>query len=433
VKAIITSAELFLEEQYRPKLLQELSYYSIKDFLAEWCIQLPKPLILLVDEIDSLYDDVLISVLRQFRDGFQLRPQSFPSSVVLVGLRDVRDYKDKVRDGMNSMGSGSPFNIKAESFRLNNFTREQIQLLLQQYTDEGGQAFSEEIIDLFDSYTGGQPWLVNAMAREILYKILSKDISKPVTTEVLLQAKENLILRRDTHLDSLMDKLQNERVKPIIEAIISGETVMYDAYNDDKLYVEDLGLIKYVEDKGICISNLIYNEIIPRVLNTNMQDMMLPIVERQWYIKPDGKLDMPALLVEFQDFYRENSESWLDKFSFHESGKQLLLMAFLQRIVNGGGKTTREMAVGRGRTDLVIEYEGDTFVLELKIRHKNYNSTKAYTQLIRYLDIKNQPHGYLILFENKPATEIPWEQRIKWTELEHEWRGIIKQITLVEM
>jgi len=433
VKAIITSAELFLEEQYRPKLSQELSYYSMKDFLAEWCIQLPKPLILLVDEIDSLYDDVLISVLRQFRDGFQLRPQSFPSSVVLVGLRDVRDYKDKVRDGMNSMGSGSPFNIKAESFRLNNFTREQIQLLLQQYTDEGGQAFSEEIIDLFDSYTGGQPWLVNAMAREILYKILSKDISKPVTTEVLLQAKENLILRRDTHLDSLMDKLQNERVKPIIEAIISGETVMYDAYNDDKLYVEDLGLIKYVEDKGICISNLIYNEIIPRVLNTNMQDMMLPIVERQWYIKPDGKLDMPALLVEFQDFYRENSESWLDKFSFHESGKQLLLMAFLQRIVNGGGKTTREMAVGRGRTDLVIEYEGDTFVLELKIRHKNYNSTKAYTQLIRYLDIKNQPHGYLILFENKPATEIPWEQRIKWTELEHEWRGIIKQITLVEM
>jgi len=144
-------------------------------------------------------------------------------------------------------------------------------------------------------------------------------------------------------------------------------------------------------------------------------------------------LPQNILLVEFQDFYSERSESWLDKFSFHESGKQLLLMAFLQRIVNGGGKTTREMAVGRGRTDLVIEYEGDTFVLELKIRHKNYNSTKAYTQLIRYLDIKKQPQGYLILFENKPATEIPWEQRIKWTELEHEWRGIKKRITLVEM
>ena len=144
-------------------------------------------------------------------------------------------------------------------------------------------------------------------------------------------------------------------------------------------------------------------------------------------------MPLNILLVEFQDFYREHSESWLDKFSFHESSKQLLLMAFLQRIVNRGGKTTREMAVGRGRTDLVIEYEGDTFVLELKIRHKNYNPTKAYTQLIRYLDVKNQLQGYLILFENKPVTEIPWEQRIKWTELEHEWSGIKKRITLVEM
>ena len=433
VKAIIASAELFLEEQYRPKLSQELSYYSMKDFLAEWCIQLPKPLILLVDEIDSLYDDVLISVLRQFRDGFQLRPTNFPSSVVLVGLRDVRDFKDKVREGKNSMGSGSPFNIKAESFRLNNFTREQIQRLLQQYTDEGGQAFSEEIIDLFDSYTGGQPWLVNAMAREILYKILSKDTSKPVTTEVLLQAKENLILRRDTHLDSLMDKLQNERVKPIIEAIISGETVMYDAYNDDKLYVEDLGLIKYVEDKGICISNLIYNEIIPRVLNTNMQDMMLPIVERQWYIKPDGKLDMDLLLKEFQKFYRRNSESWLDKFSFSESGKQLLLMAFLQRIVNGGGKIDREMAVGKGRCDLYIEFGGDCFVLELKIKYNEEYAQEGRDQISGYLDKVGLPNGYLILFENKPSSIVPWESRIKWTELEHEWRGIKKWITLVEM
>ena len=433
VKAIIAAAELFLEEQYRPKLSQELWYYSMKDFLSEWCIQLPKPLILLVDEIDSLYDDVLISVLRQFRDGFQLRPTNFPSSVVLVGLRDVRDYKDKVRDGMNSMGSGSPFNIKAESFRLNNFTREQIRRLLQQYTDEGGQPFSEEVIDLFVSYTGGQPWLVNALACEVLYKILRYDVSKVLTPDIVAQAKENLIIRRDTHFDSLIDKLQNPRVKPIISALISGETIMYDEYNDDKQYVYDLGLIDIENENGICISNQIYAEIIPRVLNGNFQDMMVPIVERQWYIKPDGKLDMPALLVEFQDFYREHSESWLDKFSFHESGKQLLLMAFLQRIVNGGGKTTREMAVGRGRTDLVIEYEGDTFVLELKIRHKNYNSTKAYTQLIRYLDVKNQSHGYLILFENKPATEIPWEQRIKWTELEHEWRGIKKKITLVEM
>ncbi len=433
VKAIITSAELFLEEQYRPKLSQELSYYSMKDFLAEWCIQLPKPLILLVDEIDSLYDDVLISVLRQFRDGFQLRPTNFPSSVVLVGLRDVRDYKDKVREGKNSMGSGSPFNIKAESFRLNNFTREQIQRLLQQYTDEGGQAFSEEVIDLFVSYTGGQPWLVNAMAREILYKILGKDTSKPVTTEVLLQAKENLILRRDTHLDSLIDKLQNERVRPIIDGLISGKDIQYDSYNDDLLYIEDLGLVVNDPDKGVIITNQIYNEIIPRVLNKNFQDLIVPKVKRQWYIKPDGKLDMNLLLKEFQVFYRRHSESWLDKFSYHESGKQLLLMAFLQRILNGGGKIDREMAVGSRRCDMLIEFEGERFVFELKIKYDDEYIEEGKDQICDYLDKFGLPCGYLILFENKPSSVVPWENRIKWTELEHEWRGIKKQITLVEM
>ncbi|MEI6139620.1 MAG: AAA-like domain-containing protein [Mariniphaga sp.] len=433
VKAIIASATDYLDESYKPKIEKEISNYSMKDFLNEWCRKLTKPLILLVDEIDSLYDDVLISILRQFRDGFQSRAKSFPSSVVLVGLRDVRDYKDKVRDGMNSMGSGSPFNIKAESLRLNNFTKEQVQRLLHQYTDEGGQAFSEKVIDLFVSYTGGQPWLVNALAREILYKILNYDVSKDVTCEIVDQAKENLIVRRDTHLDSLIDKLQNPRVKPIISALISGETIMYDEYNDDKQYVYDLGLIDIENKNGISISNQIYAEIIPRVLNANFQDMIVPIVERQWYIKPDGKLDLPALLVEFQDFYREHSESWLGNFSFQESGKQLLLMAFLQRIVNGGGKIDREMAVGRGRTDLLIEFEGDTFVLELKIKYSNYRPEKAYEQLIRYLDTVNQPHGYLVLFENKPSSEIPWENRIKWTELEHEWRGIKKRITLVEM
>ena len=430
IEAILQSASEFLPKEYQPS---EIKSRTMKGFLVGWTKKLPKPLVLLVDEIDSLYDDVLISVLRQFRDGFQLRPKSFPSSVVLVGLRDVRDYKDKVRDSINSMGSGSPFNIKAESFRLNNFTREQIQRLLKQYTDEGGQAFSEEVIDLFVSYTGGQPWLVNALACEVLYKILKYDASKVVTPDIVAQAKENLIIRRDTHLDSLIDKLQNPRVKPIISALISGETIMYDEYNDDKQYVYDLGLIDIENENGICISNQIYAEIIPRVLNGNFQDMMVPIVERQWYIKPDGKLDLDLLLKEFQKFYRRHSESWLGNFSFQESGKQLLLMAFLQRIVNGGGIIDREMAVGRGRCDLYIEFEGDCFVLELKIKYNEEYAEEGRDQISGYLDKVGLPHGYLVLFENKPSSVIPWENRIKWTELEHEWRGIKKQITLVEM
>jgi len=149
---------------------------------------------------------------------------------------------------------------------------------------------------------------------------------------------------------------------------------------------------------------------------------MIPKVSPQWFINSDGHIVMNSLLREFQDFYREHSESWLDKFSYHESGKQLLLMAFLQRIVNGGGSIAREMAVGIGRTDLVIEFNGEC----LKIKSSNTNMERTYKQLFHYLDQLNQTHGYLILFELKNSDVISWEERIKGTEVEYELLGVKK-------
>jgi len=431
-RAIVESAKSFLPEEYWPKHFDKAGEMSFKDFVTQWTRDLPKALVLLIDEIDSLYDDVLISVLRQLRDGFQFRPGAFPSSVALVGLRDVREYKEKVRDNDKSIGSGSPFNVKAKSLTISNFSRLQIAGLLQQYTDEGGQVFDDEIIDLIYLLTGGQPWLVNALANEITVEILLRDTSKPVTIEIVNQAKENLIMRRDTHLDSLIDKLLDARIRPIVDAVISGADVMYDNFNDNLQYAVDLGIIQK-SGSGIMISNDIYKEIIPRVLNLSFMANIIPKVSPQWFIKPDGHLDMDALLREFQDFYREHSESWLDGFSYHESGKQLLLMAFLQRIVNGGGSIAREMAVGRGRTDLVIEFNGDIFVLELKIKRPNLNMERAYKQLFHYLDQLNQPHGYLILFELKNSSILSWEERIKWTEFTYESLGAKKQFSIVEM
>jgi len=431
-KAIVEAAKSFLPEEYWPQHAEKAGEMSFKDFVMQWTRDLPKALVLLIDEIDALYDDTLISVLRQLRDGFQFRPDAFPSSVALVGLRDVREYKEKVRDSNKSIGSGSPFNIKAESLRISNFTRDQIAGLLQQYTDEGGQVFEDEIVDLMFLLTGGQPWLVNALAREITVKILEGDTSKPITVDVVNQAKENLIMRRDTHLDSLIDKLLDERIRPIVDAVISGADVEFNNFNDNMQYALDLGIIKRIGN-GIMISNDIYKEIIPRVLNLSFMVNIESKISPQWFIKPDGRLDMDGLLREFQDFYREHSESWLDGFSFHESGKQLMLMAFLQRIVNGGGSIDREMAVGRGRTDLVVKFGSDVFVLELKIKRPNTNIEKAYKQLFHYLDQLNQPHGYLILFESKNSDILSWEERIKWTEFSYELQGVTKQFSIVEM
>ncbi|KJJ85718.1 ATPase domain protein, prokaryote domain protein, partial [Candidatus Omnitrophus magneticus] len=395
---------------------------TLENYLIDWAISQPKPIVLLLDEIDSLYDDVLVSILRQLRNGFQIRPKRFPSTVALVGLRDVREYKLKVRPTEASLGSGSPFNIKAESILLGTFTKEEISELYSQHTKDTGQIFSKEVVDRIYELTGGQPWLVNAVANEIVEKILKSDYTKTITIDHAEQAKENLIKRRDTHLDSLIDKLKEERVKNIISAIINGDGVLFDNYDDSLMYCRDLGIIS--ETRPVRIANEIYQEIIPRVLNRNLQDSIEEEGETKWYIKPDGKLDMDKLLKAFQKFYRRNSEHWLERFDYKEAGQGLLLMAFLQRVINGGGRIDREMAVGRGRTDLTIEFAGETFVLELKLKRYDDTKEEGLDQISRYLDTLGMTKGYLILFELKSSTVIPWETRIKWEEVSHQNKNI---------
>jgi len=199
-----------------------------------------------------------------------------------------------------------------------------------------------------------------------------------------------------------------------------------DSLNDDLAYVQDLGLI--TRKPPIGFANPIYQEIIPRVLSYDRQ-ISIPqdyVANEAWYIKT-GRLDMDALLKAFQQFYRENSEAWLEKFDFREVGRQLLLMAFLQRIVNGGGRIEREMAVGNGRSDLVVYFGGDCFVLELKLRRCPQDEERGLGQLAAYLDKLGEGRGYLVLFELDAAKS--WEERLRWEERQQDGNSL----TLVGM
>ncbi|KJJ83157.1 ATPase domain protein, prokaryote domain protein, partial [Candidatus Omnitrophus magneticus] len=271
INSLYESCELFISKELWPKKSLADEKCSLQTYLNNWAGSQKKPIVLLLDEIDSLYDDVLVSVLRQLRNGFQGRPKHFPSTIALVGLRDVREYKTKVRPSEVSLGSGSPFNIKAESILLGTWTKEEIAELYSQHTKDTGQIFSKEVVDRIYELTGGQPWLVNAVANEIVEKILKSDFTKKITLAHAEEAKENLIARRDTHLDSLLDKLKESRVKNIVSAIINGDSLVYDNFNDDLRYVIDLGIIRK-EKYDIIFSNEIYREIIPRVLNFSMQE-----------------------------------------------------------------------------------------------------------------------------------------------------------------
>lgn len=382
-----------------------------------------RPLVLLIDEIDALIGDTLISVLRQIRAGYDTRPHHFPSSIILCGVRDVRDYRIHSDKDKAMITGGSAFNIKAESLRLSNFTEEETRILLHNHTAETGQLFEDDAMRSIWYLSMGQPWLVNALAYEVCFKIEEgKDRSHHITQSLVMEAKNRLIQRRDTHLDQLVDKLQEERVRSVIEPILTGEIFEQGFKPDDIAYLVDLGLITQDRSGAMAIANPIYQEIIPRELSFAAQSGMT--LNAAWYIGVEGTLRMYDLLVAFQQFFREHSESWTEVAQYKEAGPQLLLQAFLQRIINGGGEITREYGLGRGRTDLYILWHlpdgrSQRFVIECKVVRGSREATikSGIVQVAGYADRCGAEEVYLLIFDRDPRRN--WEQKIFTDVVEH--------------
>lgn len=438
VGTIAEEASTILGDNRCVKIMNELireenTSNLIAVYLKRLCELLDRPLVLFLDEIDALVGDSLVSVLRQIRSGYAGRPAAFPLSIILCGVRDVRDYRI-VLSNQDVITGGSAFNIKAKSLHLGNFDFEEVRELYMQHTMATGQEFDEGCFSLIWEATEGQPWLVNALGYEVTMEMrANRDRNIRIIPEMIYRAQEQIIYRRDTHIDILIDKLREPRVRRVIAPILSGEDTADEEkiVDDDIQYVVDLGLV--VRDKPLRISNAIYREIIPRELTWTRQQML--VQQSSWYIRPDNSIDMEKLLVDFQQFFRENADSWIERFDYKESAPQLLLQAFLQRVVNGGGYIDREYGLGRGRTDLLITkpltdgYGGpkQRIVLELKIKRGNEATiiAKGLQQTVDYMDrCGGICEGHFILFNRDEG--VKWDDKLwhRYEEYEGQRIGI---------
>lgn len=409
-----TLGDSFLSENWRKIRDAAGTLEGYRQALARWAAQSPRPIVLLLDEVDSLVGDTLISLLRQIRSGYGDRPNGFPQSIILCGVRDVRDYRIHSAAEKTIITGGSAFNVKAKSLRLGDFSGEEVERLLTLHTEETGQAFSAEAISAVWNLTRGQPWLVNALAYEACFELPEgRDRLRIVSQDRIRKAAENLIRRRETHLDQLADKLKEPRVRRVVSPLLEGVGRPADLLADDIEYVRDLGLIR-TDEGEIVVANPIYREVIPRELTYNAQYTIAQSTE--WYIDPDGGLAMEKLLRAFQDFFREHSEHWVERFHYKQAGPQLLLQAFLQRVVNSGGRIDREYGLGRGRTDLLVSWpkgeETQRIVLELKINHKGLDAAlrDGLRQTAGYMDRCGAAEGHLIVFDRTP--EVSWSEKI---------------------
>ena len=387
-------------------------------FLTWWAASSPIPLVLLVDEIDTLVGDALISVLRQLRAGYDLRPKHFPQSVILCGVRDVRDYRIFSSKDQDYTTGGSAFNIKAESLRLGDFTEGEVHALLEQHTAETGQAFTNRAVERVWQLTSGQPWLVNALAQETCFKNKSgRDRSRAISEIAIDDAKETLILKHVTHIDQLAGILAEDRVRRVIEPMLAGGRGRHS--QSDLKYVRDLGLVALT--RPVRIANPIYAEVIPRELTEELQDDFDQEVAP--FLDAAGRLRISRLLEGFQEFFRENSEHSVELIAYKEAYAQLVLQAFLQRVINGGGRIEREYPLGRRRTDLLIQWpQGGRWdsgkvskhVIECKALRTGRGLDKTIEEGLRqtgwYMDRCGAESGHLLVFDQRPGKS--WEERI---------------------
>ena len=382
---------------------------AVSETLTTLCRKAGKPVVVFFDEADCLVGDVLISFLRQLRDGYVNRKMiPFPTSIALVGMLDVRDYKAQIRPDGESLGQISPFNIIAADMLIRNFTEDEVRVLYAQHTAETGQVFEPGAIDAVMRFTCGQPWLVNAIARECVEKIHGFRYGEPVTPADVEAAKETIIRRRDTHVDSLMERLREPRIRRVVEPVILGSESPVSRDSEDYRFVTDLGLLKDDGCGGLVPANRMYAEIIGRYLTRDTQeDMKASIRETPWAM-PDG-LDMPGLMAAFQAFWRENSGADRHVHDYREATPHLVLMAFLQRVINGGGRVEREMALGSRRLDLCVEYRGRRYAVEVKTA-KNFAGEKSYAQLAGYLNTLGLSEGWMAVFDEDK--EKSWDEKI---------------------
>jgi hypothetical protein len=188
-----------------------------------------------------------------------------------------------------------------------------------------------------------------------------------------------------------------------------GEEFAYDEFQEDVKCVLDHGMLEMV--KGALVpANPMYAETIARYLTRDDQDDMLSTVPDTPWATDDG-LDMQGLLLAFQDFWRENAQMNRAPFEYNEAYPHIVLQAFLQRVLNGGGEIIREMALGKGALDLGVLFKGRKYAVEVKLRYLwDKNPDKALSQVRGYVDRLGVDEGWLVVFD--PDMAKPWDEKI---------------------
>ena len=385
---------------------------SMRNFFRQLANFLPYKVILVIDEFDAIPPDAVRGFLHSLRSIYLERSnQRCPYSVGIVGVKNITQ--------LNYDRSISPFNIQDE-FHLPNFTLTQVRELLEQYTEEVGQAFAPEVITAIHKQTAGQPFLVNRCAQ-----ILTEEMDIPTNEAIAMshfsKAHNQLLEEGNTNIRHLLTNIRRDRrFERMLMRIASYERGL--RFNPDDEIMDELsmyGVIRKGAD-GMCeIVNPIYQHRILQAFKPPLNGLEGEYFSEENgddfidYLTPDGVIEMEALLDNFQDFIARVGFRILQvPDTPQEYVGQHLLYAYLDHFVNiVGANMFLEVQTGRGRMDLLIVHNQRKYIVETKIWEGDRYYQAGKKQLAAYLKLENAREGYYVVFDhrNNPMPRVETE------------------------
>lgn len=401
------------------KIRQQLQLFSVEKtaetelsdlffVFSNWCAASEKPVVLMIDEVDSATNNqVFLDFLAQLRGYYIHRDERATfQSVILAGVYDIKNLRRKIRpdDGHKV---NSPWNI-ATDFNIDmSFSQKEIAEMIGEYEADYHTGMDiEKMAELIYDYTSGYPFLVSRlckfMAEEIDEKISLSLENKAWTKEGFNEAIKAVLSEKNTLFESLIGKLLNyPELNSMLESLLfTGKNIVYNA---DNTAIDNATMFGFIRNQHgvVAIANRIFEmRLYNYYLSSSAmqsQDIYRDSLQDKNQFIIDGRLNMRLILekfaVHFNDLYQDRDETFLE----NEGRKYFLL--YLRPIINGTGNYYIESRTrGLRRTDVIVDYRGEQYVIEMKIWHGEEYNNRGEEQLVQYLEDYHQNKGYMVSF-----------------------------------
>ena len=375
--------------------------------LRRWIMLCDKPMVLLIDEVDSASNNqVFLDFLGMLRDGYISRDvEGMPAfqSVVLAGVSDIKHLKRKIRpDDQHRVNS--PWNI-AVDFKIDmSLSREGIRGMLDEYeSDHHTGMETAKIAGLIRDYTNGYPFLVSRICQLIDLEVSkTMSLSDAWTRNGIDEAVKIILNESNTLFQSLTGKLENypELKASLRKILIEGERLPFNPLQEDIAQLYMYGFIRN-ENGAVRIDNRIFETLLYNYFLSD-DELKNSVFTREGefaknlFVK-DGKLDMRLIMERFILTYTQVMGPLEDKFK-EKDGRELFLL-YLRPIINGTGNYYIEAQTrDQTRTDVIIDYLGEQYIIELKIWHGERYHEAGEQQIIEYLNYFGLDTGYMLSF-----------------------------------